>query len=76
MRKPLQRLYLLYHELRPGGSPYSYVMGTEMFERQMDLFVQLRESAESAVACGPRSLSMMGIFRILSLLLLFCSREA
>jgi hypothetical protein len=42
MQQPLRRLYLLYHELRPGGSSYSYVVGTEMFERHADLYVQLR----------------------------------
>jgi Polysaccharide deacetylase len=35
-------LYLLYHELRPAGSAYSYVIDTEMFERHVDLFVRLR----------------------------------
>ena len=50
MLEPLQKLYLLYHELRPGGSPYSYVMGTEMFEEQVDLFVRLRERAESRLS--------------------------
>lgn len=50
MREPLRRLYFLYHELRPGGSPYSYVMGTEAFEQHVDLFVRLRERAELALS--------------------------
>jgi peptidoglycan/xylan/chitin deacetylase (PgdA/CDA1 family) len=45
----LRRLYLLYHELRPGGSSYSYVVGTEMFESQMDLYVQLRKTESSGL---------------------------
>lgn len=49
MREPLRRLYLLYHELRPGGSPYSYVMGTERFEQHADLFVRLRERVEAGL---------------------------
>lgn len=44
MGKTLRRLYLLYHELRPGGSSYSYVVGTETFERQVDLYVELRRT--------------------------------
>ncbi|WP_188760321.1 polysaccharide deacetylase family protein [Edaphobacter acidisoli] len=47
MRKPLPRLYLLYHELRPGGSEYSYVTGTDQFERHLELY--LKERAEKAV---------------------------
>jgi peptidoglycan/xylan/chitin deacetylase (PgdA/CDA1 family) len=39
-----RRLYLLYHELRPGGSRYSYVIGNDEFEKHLDLLVQLRES--------------------------------
>lgn len=41
---PLRRLYLLYHELRPYKSRYSYVLETESFERHMDLFVRMREA--------------------------------
>jgi hypothetical protein len=37
------RLYLLYHELRPSRSDYSYVLETQEFERQIDLFLKLRE---------------------------------
>ncbi len=39
----LRRLYLLYHELRPSASRYSYVVEAGEFEKHADLFVQLRE---------------------------------
>ena len=42
MRRPLRRLYLLYHEVRPTLTRYSYVVATDMFEKQVGLFVQLR----------------------------------
>jgi peptidoglycan/xylan/chitin deacetylase (PgdA/CDA1 family) len=42
MRQPLRRLYLLYHELRAGGSAYSYVMDTGLFGRHLELFAKLR----------------------------------
>ena len=38
----LQSLHFLYHELRTEDSKYSYVLGTDEFERQMDLFAQWR----------------------------------
>jgi hypothetical protein len=41
------RLYLLYHELRPSRSNYSYIVETGDFERQIDLFLKLRESRQS-----------------------------
>ena len=44
MTQPLDRLYLLYHELRPSRSDYSYVVGTEDFEKQVDLFLKLRQN--------------------------------
>ncbi len=44
MQTPLQRLYLLYHELRPVRSSYSYVVETSEFEKHLDLFQKLRES--------------------------------
>ena len=37
------RLYLLYHELRPSRSSYSYVVETAEFEKQVNLFLKLRE---------------------------------
>jgi hypothetical protein len=38
------RLFLLYHEIRSGGSEYSYVTDSSMFEKHLDLCVRLRES--------------------------------
>ena len=38
-----RRLYLLYHELRPSGSSYSYVVDTEAFERHLELYAALRK---------------------------------
>lgn len=37
-------LYLLYHELRPAPTRYSYVVAPAEFERHVDLFVQLRKA--------------------------------
>ncbi|MDW5267493.1 MULTISPECIES: polysaccharide deacetylase family protein [Acidobacteriaceae] len=37
-----RRLYLLYHELRPSGSKYSYVIETNEFEKHLNLFSQRR----------------------------------
>jgi peptidoglycan/xylan/chitin deacetylase (PgdA/CDA1 family) len=39
-----RRLYLLYHELRPGGSKYSYVIENEMFEQHLDTFSRIRKT--------------------------------
>jgi peptidoglycan/xylan/chitin deacetylase (PgdA/CDA1 family) len=36
-------LYLLYHELRPRRSDYSYVVETGTFEKHIDLFLELRK---------------------------------
>ncbi len=47
MRKPLPRLYLLYHEIRPGGSEYSYVLDVEEFGRHLDLYLQQRGAHEA-----------------------------
>jgi peptidoglycan/xylan/chitin deacetylase (PgdA/CDA1 family) len=49
MQEPLQRLYLLYHELRPSESQYSYVVDTRTFEQHVDLFVRLREAENSSL---------------------------
>jgi peptidoglycan/xylan/chitin deacetylase (PgdA/CDA1 family) len=38
------RLYLLYHELRAGGSKYSYVMDSGLFEMHVELFAQARKA--------------------------------
>jgi peptidoglycan/xylan/chitin deacetylase (PgdA/CDA1 family) len=43
----LQRLYLLYHELRSSDSSYSYVTAAAMFERQVDLYARLQQEASS-----------------------------
>jgi peptidoglycan/xylan/chitin deacetylase (PgdA/CDA1 family) len=42
-----QKLYLLYHELRPGRSNYSYIVETRQFEQHLNLFQKLRESEGS-----------------------------
>jgi len=43
------RLYLLYHELRLIRSDYSYVLETQEFEKQIDLFLKLREKGGPAL---------------------------
>jgi len=41
--KPFQnRLYLLYHELRPTPSQYSYLVEPAVFQKHVDLFDRLR----------------------------------
>jgi len=42
--QPRGRLYLLYHELRPNRSDYSYVVETGKFEKHVDLFLKLRNA--------------------------------
>ena len=37
-----KRLYVLYHEVRPGGSAYSYVMDTEGFNDHCSLYARLQ----------------------------------
>jgi Polysaccharide deacetylase len=49
MEAPVQRLYLLYHELRPGRSSYSYALETGEFEKQLDLFLQLRKMGKAGL---------------------------
>ena len=44
MTQPPDRLYLLYHELRPSRSSYSYVVETEEFEKHVDLYLKLRNT--------------------------------
>jgi peptidoglycan/xylan/chitin deacetylase (PgdA/CDA1 family) len=39
--QPARRLYLLYHELRSSRSRYSYVIDTALFEKHLDLYVDL-----------------------------------
>jgi len=43
-REPLQKLHFLYHELRPHGCDNSYVIETNEFDKQMDLFLQMRKA--------------------------------
>ncbi len=44
MTQPQNYLYLLYHELRPGRSSYSYALETAVFQQQLDLFVKIRDT--------------------------------
>jgi peptidoglycan/xylan/chitin deacetylase (PgdA/CDA1 family) len=46
MQRPLRKLYLLYHELLPHSSKYSYALEAGAFQKHVDLFVRLREAAE------------------------------
>ena len=43
-RQPLQKLHFLYHELRLNGSDYSYALEIKEFEKQIDLFLQMRKA--------------------------------
>jgi peptidoglycan/xylan/chitin deacetylase (PgdA/CDA1 family) len=47
--EPLQKLHLLYHELRPSGSRYSYVLDTSEFERHIQLFSRIQQSTDVIV---------------------------
>ncbi len=47
---PLHKLYLLYHELRPVRSNYSYVLETAEFEKHINLFSRMCETG----GLGPR----------------------
>jgi peptidoglycan/xylan/chitin deacetylase (PgdA/CDA1 family) len=38
----MELLHVLYHELRPDKSAYSYVIEPAEFQRQMDLFIRVR----------------------------------
>jgi len=44
-----RRLYLLYHELRPSGSSYSYVLDTAAFASHLDLFSSIRREGQDAL---------------------------
>ncbi len=46
-RRPQSRLYLLYHELRPRGSAYSYALENVEFEKQLELFTRSREREDA-----------------------------
>ena len=43
------RLHLLYHELTPGKTDYSYALLTEVFKEHLALFCRLREQNEAAL---------------------------
>jgi peptidoglycan/xylan/chitin deacetylase (PgdA/CDA1 family) len=43
----MRSLHLLYHELRPGKTSYSYVVACEDFERQADLYRRLQHTQDS-----------------------------
>lgn len=48
--KPLRRrLYLLYHELRPTPSHYSYITEPAVFQKHVDLFTRLRTTEDSGL---------------------------
>jgi len=40
-------LYLLYHELRPYGSKYSYAIENSEFARHIELFARVRQDGDS-----------------------------
>jgi len=40
----MQSLYLLYHEVRPAETAYSYAISAEMFGKHLDLYAQRRGS--------------------------------
>ena len=46
-RSPSRILHLLYHELRPSESKYSYVTSTGMFAQHVDLYVRVRTEQDS-----------------------------
>jgi len=45
--RPRRSLYLLYHELRPTPSEYSYVVQKAQFEEHLNLFDSIRNSPHS-----------------------------
>ena len=49
VRHALRSLYLLYHELRPVSSDYSYVVETSVFEKHLDLFRAVREASGASL---------------------------
>ena len=42
-------MHLLYHELRPRGSAYSYVVDTDAFEGHLELYTALRATPETTL---------------------------
>jgi peptidoglycan/xylan/chitin deacetylase (PgdA/CDA1 family) len=49
IQPPNTTLYLLYHELRASRSDYSYVVATGEFEKQIDLFSNLKQTGEPSL---------------------------
>jgi hypothetical protein len=49
INQPRRTLHLLYHELRPGGSRYSYVLDTKEFERHLQMFTRIGENKDSSL---------------------------
>jgi peptidoglycan/xylan/chitin deacetylase (PgdA/CDA1 family) len=49
---PLRVLHFLYHELRPEGSRYSYVLETGEFEKHINLFTRIREQVQEKKAAA------------------------
>lgn len=47
--KPLRAVHFLYHELRPGGSRYSYALDTAKFKEHIALFGRLRQLGDSVL---------------------------
>jgi peptidoglycan/xylan/chitin deacetylase (PgdA/CDA1 family) len=45
----VKQLYVLYHEVRPGGSPYLYVIDSARFERHCQFFGELRRKANCSL---------------------------
>ncbi len=45
----MHSLYLLYHELRPTPSSYTYVLPCEDFEKQVELFAQMQQAKSPSV---------------------------
>ncbi len=43
----MERLYFLYHELRPEPSPYSYVISCTEFEEHLRLYAAVQEGSEA-----------------------------
>ncbi len=49
VRQPLQKLHFIYHELRPNRCDYSYALETKEFNKQIDLFSQMRKGESPGV---------------------------
>jgi Polysaccharide deacetylase len=47
--QPLGKLHFLYHELRPQPCDYSYVLDTKAFDKQIDLFLEIRNAVNPSL---------------------------